>query len=139
MGNKNKPSGRIPAKENYLTAYIMKGNRQCLIRYVKASRRFREGQDTYIIKPSCTFTEVVEGKLKANSYYSEGNPNPYDFKGVNEGIDYDEFDRLYGEDLYDMLVKLQSDKKTFYLICLYIFVLVFSLITLISVFFIHVP
>jgi hypothetical protein len=132
------PMKKIRAKENFLTAYIIKGNRQERIRYIKASKRFREGPDTYIIKPNCTFTKVIDGKLKAVSYYTEGNPNPYDFNGKNEGLEYDEFDRIYGEDLYDMLVKLQSDKKTFYLIALYVFVLIFSLLTLISVAFIHV-
>lgn len=139
MSNKNKVK-KMQAKENYLTAYIVRGNRQALKRYVKASRRFREGQDTYIIKPNCTFLEKdSDNKLKAEMYYSEGNPNPHDFKGENIGIEEEEFNRMYGEDLYDMLVKLQSDKKTFYLICLYVFVLIFSIFTLISVAFIHVP
>jgi hypothetical protein len=125
-------------KDNYFTAYIMRGNRQMLKVNVKASKRFIVNQDTYIIKKSCIFTRINNGKLESVAFYSEGNPNPYDFKKVNDGLSYEEFNILYGEDLYDMLVKLQRNMKMFYLFMLYIFVLIMSFIVLISVFFVHV-
>lgn len=129
---------RKTTKDNYFIAYIMRGNKQMLRVNVKASKRFIVNQDTYIIKKDCIFTRINKGKIESISFYSEGNPNPYDFKTINEGLGYDEFNVLYGEDLYDMLVKLQRNMKMFYLFILYIFVMVMSIMTLISVFFIHV-
>jgi hypothetical protein len=125
-------------KEHFFKAYIMKGNKQMLVVNVKASKRFIVNQDTYIIKEKRIFTRIRNGKIESVCYYSEGNPNPHDFEGINDGLTYDEFNVIYGEDLYDMLVKLQRNMKTFYLFMLYIMTLVMSVIVLISVFFIHV-
>jgi len=125
-------------RDNYFTAYIMRGNKQMLKVNVRASKRFIVDQDTYVIKKDCIFTRISKGKIESVAFYSEGNPNPYSFKEVNEGLTYDEFNILYGEDLYDMLVKLQRNMKMFYLFLLYVFVMVMSIVTLISVFFIHV-
>jgi hypothetical protein len=125
-------------KDNYFTAYIMRGNKQMLKVNVKASKRFIVNQDTYIIKKDCIFTRIHQGKIESVAFYSEGNPNPYSFKTLNDGLGYEEFNTIYGEDLYDMLVKLQRNMKMFYLFMLYIFVMILAVITLISVFFIHV-
>jgi len=129
------------SSENFIKAKIIRGNRQVREINVKASKRFRVGNDTYIIKPECIRTKIINGKLESVIYYSEGNPNPHDFTPnknntyLNKGLSIKEFNTLYGEDLYDMLVKIQSDKKAMYLIILYIFVNVFAVITLISGFF----
>ena len=131
-----KHKNQIRTEENYLIAYIIRGNRQAIKVLVKASRRFKVGLDTYIIKSDCIFTKIIDGKLASVSYYSEGNPNPYNFEQkVNDGLTYAEFDVIYGEDLYDILVKIQSDKKMFYLLLLNVFVFTIAIITLISAIF----
>jgi hypothetical protein len=112
----------------------MRGNRQILERLVKASKRFRIERDTYIIKSNAIFTKIEDGKLKSVVYYSEGNPNPHDFIGENTGLDKKFFNRLFGEDLYFILVKLMNDKKWLYLLVLYVAVLCTSLGTLITCF-----
>lgn len=91
-------------------------------------------EQVYIIKRDCIFTAIVEGTLESICFYSEGNPNPHDFKGVNIGLTAAEFDDIYGEDLYRMLIELQRDRKMFYLILLYIFVLGAALATLVTAF-----
>lgn len=123
---------RRSAGENYLTAYIVRGNRQIREVKVKASKRFRIAGDTYIVKQECIFTRVNGKHLDSVSYYTEGNPYPHSFNGMNDGIPYAEFNVLYGEDLYDMCVKLQSDKKMTYLLLLYVFVMVTSIVTLMT-------
>lgn len=126
---------RNVTKENFLKCKIIRGNRQVKEVNVKASKRFRVGSDTYIIKSDCIKTKITGTRLESVIYYSEGNPNPHNFKEPNTGLDSDEFNKIYGSDLYDMLVKIQSDKKAFYLIMLYIFVLAFSVMSLITGFF----
>jgi hypothetical protein len=122
-------------KENFLKCKIIRGNRQVKEVNVKASKRFRVGIDTYIIKSDCIRTKISGSRLESVIYYSEGNPNPHNFREKNIGLKPDDFNKIYGSDLYDMLVKIQSDKKAFYLIMLYIFVLAFSVISLITGFF----
>ena len=132
FGREKKP--KKVSKENYFTANIMKGSRQMLKVNIKASKKFTIDRDTYYIKRSCIITKILNGKLESICYYSEGNPNPHDFNGINIGLSYDEFNELYGEDLYDMLVRLQRDTKTIYLIALYVAVLIISLFTLCTAF-----
>jgi len=125
-------------KDNYFTAFIMRGNKQEMRMHVKASKRFTAGNNTYIIKPDCIFTMITEGHIESVAYYTEGNPNPHDFKSKNEGLSYEEFNVIYGEDLYNILLSLLKNNKLFYVLILEVFVLIMSIITLISVFFIHV-
>lgn len=129
MKNKSKTT------ENYLIVKIIRGNRQCREINIKASKRFQVGHETYIIKSKCIKTEITGNKIESVIYYTEGNPNPHSFEKKNIGIEYKEFNELYGEDLYDMLVKIQSDKKAFYLIIMYLMVLSFSIVTMITGFF----
>ena len=110
------------SKRNELTVYIVCGNRQIVQRQVKATKKFLYEKDTYIIKPSCIFLKNIDGKLKAISVYREGNPNPYNFKTLkglfiqNTGLKEDELNDLYGEDLYNMLVKVQTPNKMMYML-----------------------
>ena len=81
------------------TAYIIRGNRQVIEREVKASRKFKIGDETYIIKSDCIFLKKVNGKLKSISVYREGNPNPYNFD-------------IAPENLYIKKYRTVKDKKT---------------------------
>jgi len=135
---RSKDKTKSLTKDNYFTAHIMRGNKQCMRVHVRASKRFTVNNNTYIIKRDCIFTKIIDNKIESVAYYSEGNPNPHNFKTKNDGLTYEEFNVIYGEDLYNILVSLLKNNKLFYLILLYIFVLIFSIITLISVFFIHV-
>lgn len=80
-------------------AYIIRGNRQVIEREVKASRKFKIGDDTYIIKSDCIFLKKIENVLKSISVYREGNPNPYSFD-------------IAKENLYLQKYKIVKDKKT---------------------------
>ena len=80
-------------------AIILRGNRQVIEREVNASRRFKIGDDTYIIKSDCIFLKKIDGFLKAVSIYREGNPNPYNFEIAKENI-------------YLQKYKVVKDKKT---------------------------
>lgn len=123
------------SKENYFTAYIMRGSRQILKVVIRASKKFTLEKDTYFIKRNCIITKILDGRLESVCYYSEGNPNPHNFKEVNKGLTYDEFNELYGEDLYTILIMLQKDTKTVYLIALYVAVFISSLFTFTTSFF----
>lgn len=81
------------------TAYIIRGNRQVIEREVKASRKFKIGDDTYIIKSDCIFLKKINGVLKSISVYRESNPNPYNFE-------------LAETDVYGRKYKITVDKKT---------------------------
>jgi hypothetical protein len=135
FGKDKKP--RKVSRENYFTSYIMRGSRQILKAVIKSSKKFTLEHDTYFIKRNCIITRIQNGKLESVCYYSEGNPNPHDFKSdkVNTGLTYDEFNELYGEDMYDILIRLQRDTKTIYLIALYVAVLISSLFTFTTSFF----
>jgi len=81
------------------TAYIVRGNRQIIEREVKASRKFKIGDDTYIIKSNCIFLKKINGILKSISIYRESNPNPYNFE-------------IAIKDVYGKKYKIITDKKT---------------------------
>ena len=83
MKNKEKESESL---DKEFTALIVRGNRQVIEREVKASRKFKIGDDTYIIKSECIFLKRVNGILKSISIYREGNPNPYNFSIAKENI-----------------------------------------------------
>jgi hypothetical protein len=131
--NKLKKYKNGSSKQNELTVYIICGNRQMVQRQVKATKKFLYNKDTYVIKPSCIFLKIIDGKLKSISIYREGNPNPYDFKilkGIfkhNTGLKEDELNDLYGEDLYNMLVKVQTPNKMFYMLIIETLVLALTI------------
>jgi hypothetical protein len=136
--SKNKDKIKALTRDNYFTAYIMRGNKQAMRVHVRASKRFTVNNNTYIIKKESIFTKIIRNKIESVAYYSEGNPNPHNFKGKNDGLTYDEFNVIYGEDLYNILVSLLKNNKLFYLVILEIAVFICAIITLISVFFLHV-
>jgi hypothetical protein len=103
----------------------VKGNRQVVKREVIASKRFRVDEETYFIKPDCIFLKNIDGVLKSVSYYKEGNPNPYSFEGVNDGITPAELDRVFAEDFYHIVTNLQPMNRMMYV--LVVVVLVFGL------------
>lgn len=117
MSKKYKPS---VTEERSFTAYIIKGNRQVIEREVVASKRFRVHEESYIIKPDCIFRKNINGILRSVSYYRQGNPNPYDFEKDNIGIKDEELDRFYAEDFFNIVVNIQPDRKTIYMLLLII-------------------
>jgi hypothetical protein len=135
MSRHTKGKVKAKTKTSHFTAYVMRGNRQVAKLFVNASRRFMFDDQIYIIKRKAIFTAIVEGRIESICFYSEGNPNPHDFSGVNDGLEYEEFDEIYGEDLYRMLIELQRDRKTFYLILLYVMVFIMALLTLLTAIF----
>jgi len=106
------------APEQNFTGYIVKGNRQVVKREVIASKRFRVDEETYLIKPECIFLKNIDGNMRSVSYYREGNPNPYDFRGDNKGITADELDRVFSEDFFHIVTNLQPEKKIIYVLVL---------------------
>lgn len=157
-------------REIELLAIIVRGNRQVIEHLVKASKRFVYEDMTYVIKKDCIFTTKYMGLLKPCSVFTEGNPNPYDFKIADENIpiesylpEYDledenevmlvkqlrdylentygkyiakkgemipnlglksyELDVIYGEILYEILVRIQNENKM-------VFLFLFGFITL---------
>jgi len=102
--------------EQTFTAYIVKGNRQVARREVTASKRFRVDEETYYIKPECIFLKNIEGILRSVSYYREGNPNPYDFKGDNLGLTAKELDRIFAEDFFFIVTNLHPDTRMKYVL-----------------------
>lgn len=104
------------APEQTFTAFIVKGNRQVIRREVIASKRFRVDEETYVIRPECIFLKNVDGILRSVSYYREGNPNPYDFRGENNGIRADELDRIFAEDFYHIVTNLQPENRMKYVL-----------------------
>lgn len=104
-------------------------------REINASKRFRINEDSYIIKPECIFRKNIDGQLRSVSYYREGNPNPYDFEEENTGIKNKELDRFYAEDFYNIIVDLEIDRKTIYILLVVIINFALSLTFDISVLF----
>lgn len=113
------------AAEQTFIAYIVKGNRQVVKREVIASKRFRVDEETYFIRPECIFLKNIEGVLRSVSYYREGNPCPYNFETVNEGIKPDELDRIFAEDFYHIVTNLQPMNRMLYV--LVVVILIFGL------------
>jgi len=115
------------APEQNFTGYIVKGNRQVVKREVIASKRFRVDEETYLIKPECIYLKNIDGNMRSVSYYREGNPNPYEFKGDNRGIDAGELDRVFSEDFFHIVTNLQPEKKTIYVLLIVIINLFLSI------------
>ena len=104
------------AEDQSFTAYIIRGNRQVVRREVIATKRFKVDDDTYVIKPQCIFLKNIGGMLQSVSYYREGNPNPYDFKKENTGLEANELDRIFAEDFFHIITDLQLESKAVYLL-----------------------
>lgn len=120
-------------KELTFSAYVIKGNRQVTRREVIASKRFRLGDETYIIKPECIYLMNIDGVLRSVSYYREGNPNPFDFfLPHNHGIKEKELDELFAEDFFFIVSDIRPDNKMRYVLWLSIINLIVVL-TMVSV------
>jgi len=104
------------SEDESFTAFIIRGNRQVVRREVKATKRFKVDDDTYIIKPQCIFLKNIDGILQSVSYYREGNPNPYDFHDENTGLNSQELDRLFAEDFFHIITDLQLESKVIYVL-----------------------
>lgn len=102
--------------EQTFTAFIVKGNRQVARREVVASKRFRVDEETYLIKPECIFLKNIDGQLRSISIYREGNPNPYDFRTENLGINAKELDRIFAEDFFHIVTDLQPENRMKYIL-----------------------
>lgn len=118
-----------------LCSYIMKNNKQIDEYYVRASKRFIYEGNTYVIKRKSVFTKIVFGTLKPCIVYIESNPNPCDFKKPNFGLTKNELNEFYGEDLYEILVKIQAENKMFFMLLFGFLTLVLTIITLLAVIF----
>jgi hypothetical protein len=102
--------------EKTFTAYIVKGNRQVVSRMVTASKRFRVEEDTYVIRENCIFLKMIEGKMQSVAYYREGNPNPYDFKTLNQGLTPNELDRMYADDFFHIVTDMSVTNRMLYVL-----------------------
>lgn len=116
-----------------ITALIVLGNRQIIKRKVKASKKFEYEGETYVIKPKAIFNKVMDGKLKAISFYRQGNPNPYDFTKTNVGLSSNELKKLYGEDIYNMLVKVNTTNKLLYMFLITLFILILNVMLVVKI------
>ena len=71
-----------------LTAFLLSKNNLVKEYVVLASRKFNIGDETYVIKKDCCCPRFKDGKVEIVSYYTEGNPNPFNIKiGVLAAID----------------------------------------------------
>jgi len=110
--------------ENEITAYIIRNNNQLVERKIKATKKFSYGKGTYIIKSDCVYRKTINRKLQGVIVYREGNPNPYNFDTLpNLGLKAKELSRIYGEDLFYMLVKIQSENRMFYMLMIHVAVM----------------
>jgi hypothetical protein len=116
LHRKKKDYSPDDALEMTFTAYIVKGNRQVVRREVTASKRFRVDEETYMIKPECIFLKNIDGFLRSVSYYREGNPNPYDFRAENTGLNSKELDRIFAEDFFHIVTDLQPENRMKYIL-----------------------
>lgn len=133
MGKKeDKESYKSDLPEKSFIAYIIKGNRQITKRESTASKRFRVGDNTYIVRDDCIFYKNIDGKLQTVSYYREGNPNPYNFKDDNTGLTPEELDSYYAEDFYNILVDAQPPNRGVIMFVLSIFSLMIALLFMVT-------
>jgi len=129
---KQKEGSKNDTIEKSFIAYIIKGNRQVIQREITASKRFKVEDDTYIVRDECIFYKNINGKLQTVSYYREGNPNPYNFREINEGIRDEELDRFYAEDFYNIIVNIQPENRSLYIFLMSIFNLIIALLFMVS-------
>jgi hypothetical protein len=124
-------------QENYLTAYIFNRNKTISEYIILATKKFIVNDETYVIKDNCTYKKIINGKIKLVSYYSEGNPNPYNLKSIakNTGLTSDELDSLIAGDIYNILIECQDNSKQRYVFNIAVFVLILNVFNLIMTFF----
>ena len=133
---KQKEGSKNDTIEKSFIAYIIKGNRQVVQREITASKRFKVEDDTYIVRDECIFYKNINGRLQSVSYYREGNPNPYNFRLINEGILDEELDRFYAEDFYNIIVNIQPQSRSLYIFLMSIFNLIIALLFMVSMIFV---
>ena len=114
MKYKDKSKGDVTEKT--FIAYIVKGNRQIIRRDIIASKRFRIEDNTYLVRDECIFYKNIEGRLRSVSYYRENNPNPYNFKNVNTGVNVDDFDKFFAEDLFNIINDIEPENRSIYIL-----------------------
>lgn len=131
--NKFKEKYKSDIAEKTFIAYIVKGNRQIIKRDITASKRFRIDDNTYIVKDECIFYKNIEGKLQSVSYYRENNPKPYDFKGINTGLNEDELDKFFAEDLFTIINDIEPENRSIYTLIMSIINLGICLLFMVSV------
>lgn len=122
-------------RQNEFTAFIIKNNNQVIERKIKASKKFMYLKETYIIMRKCIFLKVINGKLQSLSIYREGNPKPYDFVSENRGLTKKELSKIYGEDLFNMLVKIQSENKMLHMLLIQVAILFMTALMFFKVWF----
>lgn len=160
------------SKQIEIIAYILRGNKQIIQHFIKASKRFVFEGHTYIVKRKAIHLKVVNGFLKPCIIYREGNPNPYLFETAkkdiyiknyilqkdengkekriqsgkikiakkgdiipNTGLSDRELSDIYGEDLYEILVRIQAENKMFFMILFGFLSMAFTVVTLLCVIF----
>ena len=114
MKYKDKSKGDVTEKT--FIAYIVKGNRQIIRRDIIASKRFRVEDNTYLVRDECIFYKNIDGRLRSVSYYRENNPNPYNFKNVNTGVNVDDFDKFFAEDLFNIINDIEPENRSIYIL-----------------------
>ena len=114
MKYKDKSKGDVTEKT--FIAYIVKGNSQIIRRDIIASKRFRVEDNTYLVRDECIFYKNIEGRLRSVSYYRENNPNPYNFKNINTGVNVDDFDKFFAEDLFNIINDIEPENRSIYIL-----------------------
>ena len=116
MSKRYKDQSKGDVTEKTFIAYIVKGNRQIIRRDIIASKRFRVEDNTYLVRDECIFYKNIEGRLRSVSYYRENNPNPYNFKDVNTGVNVDDFDKFFAEDLFNIINDIEPENRSIYIL-----------------------
>ena len=116
MSKRYKDKSKGDVTEKTFIAYIVKGNRQIIRRDIIASKRFRVEDNTYWVRDECIFYKNIDGRLRSVSYYRENNPNPYNFKNINTGVNIDDFDKFFAEDLFNIINDIEPENRSIYIL-----------------------
>ena len=116
MPKKYEDKSKGDVTEKTFIAYIVKGNRQIIRRDIIASKRFRVEDNTYLVRDECIFYKNIDGRLRSVSYYRENNPNPYNFKDINTGVNVDDFDKFFAEDLFNIINDIEPENRSIYIL-----------------------
>ena len=116
MSKRYKDQSKGDVTEKTFIAYIVKGNRQIIRRDIIASKRFRVEDNTYLVRDECIFYKNIDGRLRSVSYYRENNPNPYNFKTINTGVNVDDFDKFFAEDLFNIINDIEPENRSIYIL-----------------------
>lgn len=97
-----------------LTVFILCKNKLVKEYIVTASRKFNIGDETYIIKKDCTYPRCYHNMIQLVSYYTEGNPNPYNLREVekNIGLNSTELNHAIEGDVNNIIVNCQRKDRT---------------------------